>query len=800
LGGIGAAGGVAAVGAGVTRSARAAGRVPGIDRLRAAKIGVSARAVRFDGGGAASGEVALGAGLVGRAGVDGGALTISAAPVSGSADAVDLLVALRARGRPAPVELSLRLAFATWSRDTYLGLPGACYAGNRFESRHVAYPPLLTEPADIGPNVPPIVSDIPRLNLHPGASGLEAPAADLAIPAAALFLPAPHAGGQSVGLIVLIDPETSLGATGFAVSENDERSSASLVVSTPVAPEDRRDGADGPRGARGAFLRPGEQVTLRARIHIFPCADVPELYARLFAVRKQLTGGPAAAGGRAPAPDHELPFSAAFAAHEERANRRWLQPPGLLAAGGRESAYTTWQTGWCGGLPALLPLLAAGGALSRTRARQTAAYVAAEAQAPSGFFHAVTDGKSWYEDGFTAPLPSRLTSVPLYRNAGRWHLVRRSGDALVSLMKLIALLERSPEARGGNTLRDDLAEAARRVADAFVRLWDRYRQLGQFVDVESGDLLVGGSTSAGSAPAGLALAGAHFNHDGYTRVARAAAEQYHDRYVRAGLTCGGPGDALQCADSESAAGLLESFVTLYELTRERVWIDRAQAAAHLLASWVISFEPLLVAGPGDVRATGGVISDAQNDRGTPGYLLWSGDALFRLYRATGDVALLELLRDTVHNLPRYLRCLGHAEGPGEPQAPGGAASTGRARRTDTRRWVEQPGEVVPTRGALDAIALLAYTEVPGLYAQTDKGFVFTFDHIDARVRERLAGKLVVALANPTRTDARVRILAETASEAAEPLRPGAVLDAPTKVVPAGETVMVALPIDAGDVH
>jgi hypothetical protein len=269
--------------------------------------------------------------------------------------------------------------------------------------------------------------------------------------------------------------------------------------------------------------------------------------------------------------------------------------------------------------------------------------------------------------------------------------------------------------------------------------------------------------------------------------------------VRAGITCGGPGDALQCPDSESAAALLESFVTLYEVTRERVWIDRARAAAHLLASWVIAHAPPAAREPAAggrraLRATGGVISDAQNDRGTPGYLLWSGDALLRLYRATGEVALLELLRDTVHNLPQYLQYLGAAAKPDGDTTATAPAVPGRAARTDTARWLEAPGEVVQSAGVLDTIALLSFTEVPGLYAQIDSGFVFAFDHVDARVKERLAGKLVVALTNPTRADATVRVLAETATDAAEPLRPGTVVDAPTVSVPAGATVDVALPL------
>jgi hypothetical protein len=114
-------------------------------------------------------------------------------------------------------------------------------------------------------------------------------------------------------------------------------------------------------------------------------------------------------------------------------------------------------------------------------------------------------------------------------------------------------------------------------------------------------------------------------------------------------------------------------------------------------------------------------------------------------------------------------------------------------RADTRRWLD-PGGIVPVGSAFDAMAMLAYTEVPGLYACIDKGFVFAFDHVDARIKEHMSGKLVVSLTNPTKQDATVRLFAETSAEAAEPLRPGAVSEAPTATVPAGATVDVLVPL------
>ena len=464
----------------------------------------------------------------------------------------------------------------------------------------------------------------------------------------------------------------------------------------------------------------------------------------MFALRKELTGPTALV--------HDRPFSALFAAHEARVNGRWVDKPGYLAAGDRSTAYTTWQTGWGGGLATTLPLIAAGSKTSRDRAFATTAFALGGGQARSGFFHGISDGKTWYDDGFVppvsaAPLPpgAPRPQPVVYKHARRWHLVRRSAETLTLLVKQLALLERHPELRAG-AASERWVEAARRAADALVKLWERNKQLGQFVDIESGELVVGGSTSAGLAPAGLALAAAQLKQPRYLVTAKAMGEHYYDRFVRVGLTCGGPGDVLQAPDSQSAAALLDSFMTLFEATRDRVWIDRARATAHLLASWVISSD---APGAGQacvdsrVRATGAVFWSAGSEHGSPGYVLSSGDALLRLYRATGDVALLELLRDTVHNLAQYLPEAGE-----RPEAPrdgrpavragrSGALVRGSRAAPSRRRACSTPSGCCRTR------------RCPASTCASTRGFVFVFDHVTARVKERTRGRLVLAVANPT---------------------------------------------------
>ena len=89
--------------------------------------------------------------------------------------------------------------------------------------------------------------------------------------------------------------------------------------------------------------------------------------------------------------------------------------------------------------------------------------------------------------------------------------------------------------------------------------------------------------------------------------------------------------------------------------------------------------------------------------------------------------------------------------------------------------------------------------MPGIYVRPDTGFLFVFDHVNARIKERAGARAQLTIANPTRIAATVRILTETTAGAAEPLRAGAVLDAQTAVVPAGGSVEVSVAPAQGSV-
>ena len=121
----------------------------------------------------------------------------------------------------------------------------------------------------------------------------------------------------------------------------------------------------------------------------------------------------------------------------------------------------------------------------------------------------------------------------------------------------------------------------RRLADFFVNAWEKYGQFGQFVNIENGKIAAGGTTSAGIAPAGLVGAYEFWKEEKYLRVAKESAEQYFRQDVSKGYTTGGPGEILQGPDSESAFGILESYVKLYEVTGEEKWLHYSVVTANL---------------------------------------------------------------------------------------------------------------------------------------------------------------------------------------------------------------------------
>lgn len=561
-----------------------------------------------------------------------------------------------------------------WSTSHYAWMAGAVYAGNRFTVRRQPYSPRYPE-ADAGPGAETIITDIPHLEKGPGRSRIQLLLGDLSAPAMGY---ADEAGGQGLYLATPVIDRSDL----FELAESDDRSSARFVCLRGGVREGRWSfkemRSDAASGDRAPDLHPGDEVHQEVMIAVPGQGTLEDLFQRHF---DWMMG-------------------------EKRLPQPWIRRPGLsLAEGfriieekynlenwdGAHELYATtcdahsphyYQTGWCGGGIADSALLCGELALSRHRAETALNRLCREGQLPSGFFHGKRqrDGKWIHDFAFDQKRP--------YTH--RWNLLRRQGDLLFYLLKAAR--------REGSTAQAESVRlwttAALRLADALCELWARHGQMGQFIDAETGDILVGGSTSGGIVPAGLVLAHKVSGEARYLDAAIAIGTYYLEGFTRRGLSTGGPADACQAPDSESCYALLESYVCLYEETGDDVWKEAATAQAVQFASWVMPYDfPFPEEsefGRLEIPTTGSVVANAQNGHAAPGICTHSGESLLRLSRITGDARFGQLLAWIGTQLPWNLS---RAERPihdpsGRPLPPGWINE-----RVNTSDWDDNVGGV-----------------------------------------------------------------------------------------------------------
>ena len=321
------------------------------------------------------------------------------------------------------------------------------------------------------------------------------------------------------------------------------------------------------------------------------------------------------------------------------------------------------------------------------------------------------------------------------------------------------------------------------VANAFVKLWDKWGQFGNFIDSQNGDVVVGGSTSGAIVPAALVLAAKYFKNPEYQRVAEASAEYYYNNFIKKGITCGGPGDAMQNPDSESSYAMLESFMLLYESTLEQKWLKMAEEMANQFTTWVMPYNYQFPAnsalGKLGVQTTGIVGANTQNRHGAPGICTHSGIALWRLFRATGNIRCMNLLRDIAFVMPQYLS---HPLHPIEKMKIGWMSE-----RVSTTDWLEGIGELMYGSTWAETSLMLTYIELPGVYIQPDKSLVCVLDNIEAQIIQDKPNMLKVNFTNSTQAVAVVRLFIESSGQAKIPLGENALWNGTTIKLKPGES-------------
>ncbi len=639
-----------------------------------------------------------------------------------------------ASGNARGVNLGIDFMFDHWARCNYVLLPGAAYNGNRFESRRIFYSPKLLDPRDIGPEKPMIISDVPRLNIHDGPSRIQERSGSMSMPAAGFYSP-----GQQYTCWILGQQEEGHGDLGFSVEENRARDQAIFSIENPVVRERTKyhiTDNQYPSDDQGLNLEAGDEVHLTCRLYFFPSTRLQELFSRRLATRIKMendTSSPAS-----------LPFSATFPVQEQKFNKQnWVPEQGYYAVGMRENFLQDWQIGWTGGMISTYPLLAQGQEETRERVKKNFDWLFPAGIAPSGFFYdaATSDDKQtcWYGGDIRKP------------HAKNWHLTRKSGDALFYIIKQFRVME----AMGG-TPKEAWTEGIQQVANAFVQVWGKWGQFGQFIDSHSGDVVVGGSTSGAIVPAALVEAAKYFENEKYGKVAIASGQSYYDQYISAGITCGGVGDALQNPDSESAYAMLQSFISLHGYTGHKQWLVYAEEMAEQFSTWVMAynykFPPESLLGKLGVKTTGAVIANTQNKHGSPGICTHSGLALLQLFRLTGKSFYLGLLKNIARHIPQLLS---HPDRPIEGLQEGWISE-----RVSTTDWFEGIGEIMYGSTWSETSLMLTYTEIPGIYINPTKKITECIDIFVIKRKEINGQHGWVEIENPTGHECQVKILVD----------------------------------------
>ncbi len=645
--------------------------------------------------------------------------------------------------------VALNFLFDEWDTANYVIMPSAVYDGNRFDVLKYKYPPLFKR-KDYKVNIPVTITDVPRLNKYSGKSHLDLNTGDLSTPSIGIYFPK-----TKKGIWILTEQASEFGNNVLTLKESEDRTKAEFIISAPCVREKKYSMTKlFDSDETGANWKAGDQVTIRCKVYVYDNLNSPsQLNNEFLQIRKSF--GSSSRFNR-------VPFSEAFKIMENQQNSEvWDAENGYYSFGG-EGWNMKFQLGWVGGCMVTHSLATIGSPVSRQRAFTNMNTVIHRAQAESGFYYSCSNGPEWCSDCFRNPFPDDLL------------LLRKNADALYYFYKY-CLAQKTM-----NTdwqMPEEWEEPLDKFADAFVKLWKNYGQFGQFINIETGEIKVGETNSAAMAVGGLALAYQYTNRAEYLEVAKQAARRYYNEFIKNGITCGGPGEILQNNDSESSFATLESFVVLYEVTGEKEWLNYAEDAAALAATWVVSYDYRFPESATfsklNMRTTGAVWASTQNKHAAPGICTLSGDCLFKLYRFTGNKLYLDLIGDIAHNIMQYIS---REDRPIKRQHPGWVNE-----RVNLSDWEgkSEVGELFYGNTWAQVSAMQTVTEIPGIYVNLQKNELYVFDHVEAR----LDGKRLL-ITNPTKFDATIKIFID--KDMSEPYAEGFVATCPEILVKAGE--------------
>jgi hypothetical protein len=684
-------------------------------------------------------------------------------------DAIDVAASFKlTKGSASSAAATVTFNFDQWSTENYVLVPAIVYNGNRYRAIGNGYNPDYPKDMYYNPNVPLTISNNPRLSNKPGESSLiELQTVNAATPATCFYSPS-----LKKGFILLTDQATRFGNTGITMEENAKRTKASIKISAPSVRKLACGFGDfTPSGDQAANWKSGDEVSLRFRLYAFPAGSIPDLLKKFMVVRKSLTGPNN--------PRNLVPVSRHLELATDICSNNWITVP----AGSYYMPENNkdFQLGWVSGMMNTYPMLALNNEKERERVAAELDFVVDKLQGTSGYFYGGINS-----DGEIRP-EKMIPEIPQVHA-----MVRKNCDALLWMIKHFMLLK---EQGHGSLIKPAWEASAKRLAQAFVTTFKKYGQFGQYIDPGTGEMAVFNSTAGAIAPAGLALAADYFGEKEFMHVAMDATSYYYNRDVACqGLTGGHCGDISQDADSESCFGFLESLMALYYYTGDPQWLEKARVQAALCATWTISYDVRFPAssqiGKLQSNMAGAIWASIQNKHAAPGICTASGDYIFKLYRATGDRLYADLIRDIQH---------AHTEADDMPDHRttnfGFGTSMERIQPSDSE-GKGSIGNFIHTRNSwTETNGMLMDIEIPGIYLQTDKNELYVFDHLEAKVLNRKAGRTTLSLRNKTAYDANVSIFAETSEQARKPLSYVAFVKWPKIEVKTGENKIVTVADD-----
>lgn len=651
---------------------------------------------------------------------------------------------------PRPVSIGLEWVEEDWNRQNYVFAPAAVYDGNRFDSRPLPYPPFhRAGPGEIF-GAPPVITDIPHLSMGNEKSRIQLLSGDMSVPAIGFYNRL-----KKEGFLLFGKHRAADRYTGFSIREDPEQRTCSFTFQTPGVREEtvyffgeKEDGSgffpDSGRKSEdeGRLFLAGEEAELDFQVHVF-AADTLTAYFRCFNSLRFCRE----TGSR----ENVVPFSESFRAVREKYLRDNFLEEGENGEGyftvgtDRSVIQQHWQAGWVGGGISNLPFLFLREEEGFSKGLATFRFILDHLQNEKGWISGIYADGICYGDAFVLDRP------------GSTLLVRKDADLLYFLLKELLILD------GKGLLRPKDKEKIAAQADAFVRLFDRYGQIGQFINIETEEMIIGNSAGPAIAVGALALAWEIFGKKEYLDTALALGEYYAVNYVEKGILNGGPGEICQAPDSESAFGMLEGFVQLYETTGEETWLACAEAAFEIAVTWVVSYDFVFpeesAAAARKVHTLGTVFANAQNKHSAPGICTLSGNSLLKLYRFTGQARYLDWLAEIAHSLQQFVSL---PDRPVHTLAGTDLPEGYMNERVQTSDWEgkETVGGFLDGSNWPEVACLLTYAEVPGIYIDFSCGLVRCCDHIRCRILEAGEKAVRLELVNPTAYTAVVTVLSD----------------------------------------